>query len=173
MSVAAPAITLAQAIAERLNDDDELLALLPGRVHIEPLSPRATPAAFEPPGSGRVRPSGVVTIEAPTFSGLGLGRRRVLLTTFAWRGGGADPAPYPPTPSTPPQADPLVLACRRAIALLDSQWGAAALDYADRSTHLYHGALDGDQVDDPRLPARVVRCTFTAPVLLLAGATGG
>ena len=172
MSVAT-AVTLQQAVAERLNSDDELLALLPGAVWLEPLSPRGTPGAFDPPASGRIRPSGVVTVEAPAMSLTGLGRRRVLLTTFAWRGGGAGSAPYPPTPNTPPQADPLVLACRRAIELLDSQWGAPALAYADRSTHLYHGALDGDQADDPRLPARVVRCTFTAPVLLLAGATGG
>jgi len=174
MSVATFVLTLQQAIADRLNGDAELLTLLPGGVWIEPLSPRATPGAFDPPASGRIRPSGVVTIEAPTMSLAGLGRRRVVLTTYAWRGGGADPAPYPPTPSgPPPQADPLVLACRRAIALLDSRWGAPALAYDTRSTHLYHGALDGDQADDPRLPARVVRCTFTAPVLLLAGATGG
>jgi hypothetical protein len=171
MSVATIAITLAQAIVERLNADDELQALLPGGVYLEPLSPRSAPKAFD--SQGRIRPSGVVAVEAPAMALSGLGRQRVTLTTYAWRGGGADPAPYPPTPSTPPRADPLVLACRRAIVLLDSMWGGAALQYATRSTHLFHGRVDGDQADDPRLPARVVRCAFTAPVLLIAGATGG
>lgn len=166
-------LTLQQAMADRLNGDDALRALLPGGVYLEPLSPRATPGAFDPPASGRIRPSGVVTAEAPTMGPVGLGRRRVILTTYAWRGGGVDPAPYPPSPSVPPQADPLVLACRRAIELLDNRWGAAPLAFADRSSHLYHGALDGDQADDLRIAARVVRVTFMAPVLLLAGATGG
>ena len=183
MSVSTIPITLQQAIRERLLGDPTLQGLLPGGWWLEPLSRRGTPSAFRPttgPEGGQLLPAGVIAIESPSFSRPGLGMRRVTLTTMAWRGGGVGSdvsCPYPPTPDAPPQADPLVVACRRAIALLDSDQGAAGLAYgepgAERETRLRQGVIDNDLPDDGELPARVVRCALSAPVLLLAGPTGG
>jgi hypothetical protein len=181
-----PALTIQEAAQARLAADSALQALLPGGVYLEPLSHRGTPQAFRNgPGieRGQLLPSAVLTVEPPTMTRPGLGTRRLVLSTYAYRGGGGpypeDASPYPPSPAIPPQADPLVLACRRAIALLDVNHGAAGLVYGDgsvvRETHARNAVLDGDQPDaeDLNLPARCVRLVLTLPVVTLAGATGG